>query len=82
MPVPESLVGEVSRETSDYYSVYLVDMNHDDFVKYVNECMDAGFDVDYSKYDNSYSADNKDGASLRVEYEGFNTVYVSIDSNA
>ena len=46
--------------------------------RYVDNCIDSGFDVDYNRSDDVFSADNTNGDSLRVEYEGFQTMSISI----
>ena len=51
----------------------------DDYVEYVNECIQKGFDQDMSQTDEHYHADNKDGYHVQVEYRGFNTVFIRID---
>ena len=53
-------------------------MSKDEYNAYIDKCVAAGFDVDYDKYEKSYSAKNAQGFSLRVEYEGFNTVYIAV----
>lgn len=51
----------------------------DDYAEYVKACEEAGFTVDYSKYDESYSASNAEGYKLSLRYIGFNTMEVSIE---
>ena len=76
LPIPQSLVGEVSTENSEAYAVYLVQIEPSYFSEYVSLCMDNGFNIDYSKSDTYFSAENDDGISLTVEYEGFNILYI------
>ena len=79
LPLPKSLVGEVSTETSEAYAVYLVQIEPTYFSEYVSLCMDNGFNVDYSKSDTYFRAENDDGISLTVEYRGFNIMYIYIE---
>lgn len=76
LPIPQSLVGEVSTENSEAYAVYLVEIEPSYFSEYVSLCMDNGFNIDYSKSDTYFSAENDDGISLTIEYEGFNILYI------
>lgn len=80
LPIPKSLVGEVSKETSEAYAIYLVQIEPTYFSEYVSLCMDNGFNVDYSKSDTSFKAENDDGISLTVEYRGFNIMYIYIEN--
>ncbi len=78
LPVPEKLIGEVSTENSSAYAVYLTGMEPDYFDTYVSECQKAGFNIDYSKSDDYFSAEHKDGRELTVEYKGFNILYIYV----
>ncbi|WP_294496307.1 zinc ribbon domain-containing protein [uncultured Gemmiger sp.] len=80
IPIPKSLVGEVSTESSKAYAVYLVQIEPSYFSEYVSLCMDNGFNVDYSKSDTYFHANNKDGISLSVEYKGFNILMIYIEN--
>lgn len=81
LPVPKSLIGEVSTENSEAYCVYIVQIEPEYFSEYVSLCMENGFDEDYSKSDTYFSAENNKGISLTVEYEGFNTLSIYINSH-
>lgn len=80
IPIPQSLVGEVSTENSEAYAVYLVQIESAYFLEYISLCMDNGFNVDYSKSDTYFSAENGDGISLTVEYRGFNILYIYVEN--
>lgn len=78
LPVPKSLIGEVSTERDTSYWVYIVDADMSYYLEYVASCMANGFNVDYWKTDTYFSAKNKSGISLTVEYIGFNTIEIWI----
>ena len=78
LPVPKSLKGEISTESSNEYAVYIGDTSNSDYDEYVNECMSKGFNVDYHKSESSFSAKNENGYKLTVEYKGGNTMYIYI----
>ncbi len=78
LPIPKSNMGKITTDSSDTYIVRVGNTSKDDYAEYVKACEDAGFIVDYNKYDESYSASNEDGYHLRIQYVGFNTMEVSI----
>ena len=80
LPVPKTLIGEVSTESSEAYSVSITGIEPAYFAEYVALCMDNGFKVDYSKSDTYFRAENKDGVALTVEYKGFNTLHIYIEN--
>lgn len=79
LPAPESTIGNFSYEYDDSFFVYIGNTTKDDFWNYVTTCSEEGFNVDYSKEDNYYSADNADGWHICLEYEGFNIMSIDID---
>ena len=78
LPVPNSTIGKFSYEYDDHFFVYVGNMMKEDYNAYVSACVDRGFNIDYSKGDNYYRADNKEGWSLSLEYEGYNVISISI----
>lgn len=79
LPVPKSTVGKIEWESSNNCLIYVGEMSMEDYNAYVNECVAVGFNIDYDKGDTYYRADNAEGYSLSLEYEGFNTVFIRID---
>lgn len=80
-PVPPSLTGKVSLDNAETYSVYIGQMDAQEYAAYVDACIAAGFNVDHSRSDDAFSADDAAGNSIRVDYEGFETVYVSVTAS-
>ncbi|MDD6484240.1 MAG: hypothetical protein PUF72_06680 [Clostridiales bacterium] len=80
IPVPNSTLGKVNYEHADSYSVYIGNMQKSDYDAYVQSCMDKGFNIDYSKNENSFHADNSSGSHLSLEYRGNNIMYISIEA--
>lgn len=66
---PDSKNGRVVMENENYFSIDVYKVSKEYFEEYVKECKDSGFTEDYVKYDNSYSANNKDGYSLNLNYD-------------
>ncbi|MBQ2884399.1 MAG: zinc-ribbon domain-containing protein [Alphaproteobacteria bacterium] len=78
LPAPKSKIGEVRIDSSSQYLAYICDTSYEEYNKYVETCTEKGFDVDYSKGDDYYYADNEKGDSLALNYEGNDTMRVSI----
>lgn len=80
IPAPKSTVGKFSFEYDDNFFLYVGDTSRSDYNEYVNSCSDAGFNVDYSKGDDYYYADNADGWHISLRYEGNNIMSIDIDA--
>lgn len=78
IPNPGKTKGSIANDSASSFTAYVGDMDKAAYDAYVSECIQAGFNIDHSKYEESYSAENANGDSLHVNYEGFNTMYVSI----
>ena len=78
LPQPKSDVGIISTDSTDTFSAYVGNTSLDDFNDYVDKCLDGGFDIDYSRYDESFYAENKAGDNLTVTFEGNNTMYINV----
>ena len=76
VPIPENLVGEVYMESDKEYAVSLTDVEPEYFTEYVSQCQRNGFNIDYSKSDTYFSAKDKNGTSITIEYKGFNTLSI------
>lgn len=80
LPVPDSDYGEISWENSSGFFIIVGNTTVEQTQEYGLRCRDAGFDVDYSKGDTYYQADNKDGYHVSVFYSGFNTMHIRLDA--
>lgn len=80
LPTPKSTLGKITYEKDDAISAYIGNTTKEDYAEYVNACSEKGFNVDYTKEDTYYSADNVNGWHVYIKYEGFNTMYISIDA--
>ncbi len=80
LPVPESALGQVTYESKEYLDVYVGDITPEAYSAYVTACIEAGFDVDYSRGDDYFYADHAAGYDLSVHYEGFGVmrIYLSV----
>ncbi len=77
VPQPESLEGKFSYENDEEFSVVIGNTDIDAYNEYVDACIEHGFDVDYSKDDERYSAKNMEGYSISVQYEGNNMMSIN-----
>lgn len=78
VPVPQSTIGTISRESSDGFYVYVGDTSKDAYTAYVDECVAKGFTVDYEKGDTYYRANNETGYHLSLSYQGNNVMTIEI----
>lgn len=69
LPRPDSEQGRINMENEDYFSIEIYKVSKDSFEKYVGDCKNSGFTVDYMKYDDSYLADNEAGYALSLSYD-------------
>ena len=77
-PAPKSNKGKTVTDSSSTYSAYVGGTTHDDYAAYVDACIAAGFNIDYSRGDDAFSAKHANGASVNVIFEGFKTMQVTV----
>lgn len=82
LPVPPSLRGEIIVDNATSFAVYIGDMDKEQYATYVDDCWDAGFSLDHSRSEETFSAENSSGYNLLVRYEGAKVIYISIDAPA
>ncbi|MCD7807807.1 MAG: hypothetical protein LUH02_00575 [Erysipelotrichaceae bacterium] len=78
LPEPKSNVGTIETDSSTSFTIYVGESTEDDISNYINECLEAGFDVDYSRDNTSLRAENDAGLSLSIDDEGFNIMYIHL----
>ena len=79
IPQPKSLYGKIEWEHDYGFVIYIGNTTLSDYEEYVNSVYNNGFNIDYSKGDTYFWADNADGYHVSIDYEGFNTMFVRID---
>lgn len=79
IPQPKSLYGKIEWEHDYGFVIYIGNTTLSDYEEYVNSVYNSGFNIDYSKGDTYFWADNADGYRVSIDYEGFNTMFVRID---
>lgn len=78
LPVPESLWGNIDYNKEDWFSVYIGNTSFDAYEDYIVACQSNGFTSDCQKDNDSFSATNRQGYSINVEFEGFEIMYIRI----
>lgn len=79
IPQPKSLYGKIEWEHDYGFVIYIGHTTLSDYEEYVNSVYNSGFNIDYSKGDTYFGADNTDGYHVSINYEGFNTMFVRIE---
>lgn len=78
LPAPASTVGKVVTDSSSTWKATMGKTDKTAYKAYVEEAFAAGFDQNYDKGDESFTADNTDGLHVEVRYTGANTMSVGI----
>jgi len=78
LPQTKSTLGKVVYDTSDNFQVIVGNTTREEYNNYVEACENKGFTVDYSKQEDYYSAQDKNGYRLNIRYIGANRIEVSI----
>lgn len=79
LPEPKSDLGYIKSDSKDSFHVYIGNTSIDDFNTYVDKCFKKGYDIDHSRSDKSFSADNSTGYELSVKYIGNDVIYISVN---
>ncbi len=79
LPQPDSKIGVELWETSDGFVIYVGQMDKNKYDEYVEKCSKAGFNINYRRGSDYYYADNKDGYSLSLKYEGDDILFIRMD---
>ena len=81
LPKPHSTFGCVSSEHDKSFSVYVGNTSKEEYRAYVDKCIDAGFNIDYERYDESYCATNKKGYEVTIYYQRGQIMYINIEAS-
>ncbi len=78
-PVPTSSVGTVWLNTQDWFSVYVGETLFEDYEEYIKRCVEYGFNQAVYEEEKLFEAKNENGDTIRVEYQGFDTMYIEVE---
>ncbi|MBO5357496.1 MAG: zinc-ribbon domain-containing protein [Clostridia bacterium] len=79
LPPPPSNIGEISINYDWTFGAYILNVTKEEYDAYVDLCIEEGYIIDMSRYENSFYAENSEGYDIKISYEGNNTMYISID---
>lgn len=79
VPKPSSSTGKNQWENDDGFFLYVGNTSLDKFNAYIEQCINAGFDIDYSRGDKYFRAYNKDHYYISLNYEGFSIFSVNAE---
>ena len=71
IPQPDSKFGKIYRNTSEAFDIDVYRYPNDQLPGYISECKDMGFTVDAKSENDSYSAYDENGNSLKVSYYSY-----------
>ena len=80
LPTPASTVGKIITDSSSAWKATMGQTDKDTYGAYVEKVFAAGFDQNYNKGDESFTADNAAGLHVEVRYTGANTMSVGIEA--
>lgn len=78
LPTPDTNVGTITINSSIQFNAYIGETTFDDYKVYVNQCIENGFNVGYNNGEKVFSDKNNEGDSVSLEYQGFDTMYISM----
>lgn len=68
LPAPKTIWGIVGYDTSDEFWCYVGKVTKSDYRAYVKECWNAGFQNDYTKTDQAFTAFDSSNSELTIYY--------------
>lgn len=78
LPATKSTLGRICWDNSESYIIHVGETTLEDLSAYVALCENQGFDVNHSKSEGFYKAENAEGYTLTINYLGFNRMEVSL----
>ncbi len=78
IPKPNSLIGNIRWNNSENFGVYIDNITAGEYEEYVDRCIEAGFSIDYSRGEKTFSATDAEGYKIVVEKHLFEQMYISI----
>lgn len=77
-PNPPSNKGIIITDSSTEFRAEISNISKENYIDYVDKCMNRGFSNDYNKTDKLFEAYNENGDLLTVSYEGFDIIQISV----
>ena len=67
------------RLNSISFDVDIANVSVEEFNAYIDKCIEARYNVDYIRYDDSFSVENANGNELNIWYQEFNVMNIDVD---
>lgn len=80
VPKPASDKGKIDSNSSTHFSILVGDTTAEGYSAYVDECLKAGFDVDFHRSDETFWANNADGAKVNIDFKGNKQMKITIQA--
>ena len=80
IPAPKSDYGQIVWENNSGFSIYVGKTTEEEFEEYCAACMDAGYTENYSKGKGYLNAEDENGNSLSIYYEGNKTMKIHLSA--
>ncbi|MDD8048595.1 MAG: hypothetical protein PHH04_03220 [Thomasclavelia sp.] len=68
LPTPSSTNGMITDDSSDFFTYVLFDVSESEYNDYINEVISKGYNVDYNKSEDYFSASNNSNCTIDIEY--------------
>ena len=81
VPAPDSGYGKIEYDYSGRFSAYVGNTTKQDFHAYIEKVKKAGFKKNYRNREDYFEANNSKDNYIRIEFKGFNTMYIRVDVN-
>lgn len=78
IPEPGSEKGKIDQDDEKGFNAYVGSVSLADYKDYTNLCANMGFTIEAKETEKTFYAKNPEGYRLDVDYEGYNTIYISI----
>lgn len=80
LPNPNKTKGNVEYNNTTQLLIYVGEVSQEEFEAYINQCSETGFDLVSFQANNYYSAEDKQGNELRVEYLPMNIMSIYVET--
>ncbi len=81
LPKPSSNYGKIEWESEEGFVIYVGNTTQAGYQNYVHAVSNRGFILNCNQGDYFYYAENLDGYSINLKYEGFDIMFIQIDDS-
>ena len=80
IPLVDTTKGNLIKDKETVLEFYLGDISKEKYLSYVDKCKNLGFNKKVKNTDTSYKAEDEEEYRITVNYEGFNQIYIKVES--